>query len=43
MDLFRELNRDGLTLVVVTHDPSIGEMAGRLIQMRDGAIEVSTA
>ena len=39
MDLFRELNRDGLTLVVVTHDPSIGEMASRLIQMRDGAIE----
>ena len=39
MDLFRELNSDGLTLVVVTHDPSIGEMAGRLITMRDGAIE----
>jgi putative ABC transport system ATP-binding protein len=39
MDLFRELNREGLTLVVVTHDPSIGEMAGRLITMRDGAID----
>jgi putative ABC transport system ATP-binding protein len=38
MDLFRELNRDGLTLVVVTHDPSIGKMAGRLIHMRDGGI-----
>jgi putative ABC transport system ATP-binding protein len=43
MDLFRELNRDGLTLVVVTHDPSIGQMAGRLIQMRDGAIDLPAA
>ena len=41
MDLFRELNRDGLTFVVVTHDPTIGAMAGRLITMRDGAIEPS--
>lgn len=43
MDLFRELNRDGLTLVVVTHDPSIGKMAGRLIQMRDGSIQLAAA
>ena len=41
MELFRELNRDGLTLVVVTHDPTIGRMAGRLIRMRDGSIEGS--
>jgi putative ABC transport system ATP-binding protein len=38
VDLLEELNRDGLTLVLVTHDPSIGSRAGRLIQMRDGAI-----
>jgi putative ABC transport system ATP-binding protein len=43
MDLFRQLNRDGLTLVVVTHDPSIGQMAGRLIQMRDGTIDLPAA
>ena len=41
MDLLRELNSDGLTLVLVTHDPSIGETAGRTIRMRDGAIETS--
>ncbi|MGH2728977.1 MAG: ABC transporter ATP-binding protein [Actinomycetota bacterium] len=39
MGLLSELNRDGLTLVLVTHDPAIGATAGRLIRMRDGAIE----
>jgi predicted ABC-type transport system involved in lysophospholipase L1 biosynthesis ATPase subunit len=42
MDLLVALNRDGLTLVLVTHDQTIGEMAGRVIKMRDGRIE-STA
>ncbi|CAN5582268.1 ABC transporter ATP-binding protein [soil metagenome] len=41
MDLLVELNREGLTLVLVTHDPAIGALAGRLIRMRDGAIESS--
>jgi putative ABC transport system ATP-binding protein len=41
MDLLIQLNRDGLTLVLVTHDPGIGRMARRLIRMRDGAIESS--
>jgi putative ABC transport system ATP-binding protein len=41
MDLLLQLNRDGLTLVLVTHDPGIGRMARRLIRMRDGAIESS--
>jgi putative ABC transport system ATP-binding protein len=39
MELLVELNADGLTLVLVTHDPVIGRMAGRLIRMRDGTIE----
>lgn len=42
MDLLVELNRrDGLTVVLVTHDPAIGRMARRLIRMRDGVIESS--
>lgn len=32
------LNASGLTLVVVTHDPQIGERAGRLLRLRDGRI-----
>jgi putative ABC transport system ATP-binding protein len=39
MDLLRELNREGLTLVLVTHDPTIGSMAQTVIRMRDGEIE----
>jgi putative ABC transport system ATP-binding protein len=32
------LNAKGLTLVVVTHDPALGDRARRRIQMDDGAI-----
>jgi putative ABC transport system ATP-binding protein len=32
------LNANGLTLAVVTHDPLIGERAGRLLRLRDGRI-----
>lgn len=39
IDLLRELNHDGLTLVLVTHDRAIGELATRLVEMRDGQIE----
>jgi putative ABC transport system ATP-binding protein len=43
MELFRELNADGLTLVLVTHDAAIGRTAKRLVKMRDGAIESTTS
>ena len=39
MELLRDLHSDGLTLVLVTHDPAIGEMAERVLRMRDGRIE----
>jgi putative ABC transport system ATP-binding protein len=39
MELLRELNAQGLTLVLVTHDAAIGETAQRIIRMRDGQIE----
>jgi putative ABC transport system ATP-binding protein len=38
MELLRELNADGLTLIVVTHDESVGKSASRLVRMRDGRI-----
>ena len=38
IDLLEGLNRDGLTLVVVTHDPEIGERARRHIRVVDGRI-----
>jgi putative ABC transport system ATP-binding protein len=35
--LFEDLRREGITLVVVTHDERIATTADRLISMRDGA------
>ena len=36
--LFQQLNRDGLTILMVTHEPEIARFAGRVIVMRDGLI-----
>lgn len=38
MQLLRELNADGLTLIVVTHDEGVGRSANRAIKMRDGRV-----
>ena len=38
MTLLEEMNRQGLTLVVVTHDPAIAERAGREVRMADGEL-----
>jgi putative ABC transport system ATP-binding protein len=42
IDLFRRLNADGTTIIVVTHDAQMAAAAGRRIQMRDGAIVPET-
>jgi putative ABC transport system ATP-binding protein len=39
LKLFSELNAEGLTLVVVTHDPEVAEVARRQVAFRDGRIE----
>jgi putative ABC transport system ATP-binding protein len=38
MELFTELNREGMTLVVVTHEPDVAAWASRLVQLRDGVV-----
>lgn len=38
MDLFQELNQEGLTIVVVTHEHDIAERTRRTIVLRDGCI-----
>lgn len=38
MNLFEELNREGRTIIVVTHDPEISERTNRIIKIRDGKI-----
>jgi putative ABC transport system ATP-binding protein len=37
--LFRRLNQDGTTLIVVTHDERLAAQAGRVIHMLDGRIQ----
>jgi putative ABC transport system ATP-binding protein len=43
MRLFAELNRDGQTILMVTHEDEIASHARRLIRMRDGRIEHDSA
>ena len=38
VEIVESLNRDGIALVVVTHDPALGERATRHLQMVDGKI-----
>ena len=39
MKLFDELHDQGKTLILVTHDPGVGQRARRTIRLRDGEIE----
>ena len=38
LELLRRLNEDGLTLIVVTHDPGVARRAGRVLILKDGRI-----
>ena len=39
MQLFREVNDQGITLIVVTHESDIAQMSKRIIHLKDGIIE----
>ncbi|MEP6574566.1 MAG: ABC transporter ATP-binding protein [Gemmatimonadota bacterium] len=38
MALFQELNDQGITVVLVTHEPDVAQYAKRIVEMRDGRI-----
>lgn len=38
MDLFKKLNNDGKTIIIVTHDKEIAAQCGRIIEISDGRI-----
>ncbi len=43
MELFQELNDQGLTIVLVTHEPDISQFAKRVLTFRDGRIRKDEA
>lgn len=38
MDIFKAMNNQGKTVVMVTHEPDIGEQTKRILTMRDGKL-----
>ncbi len=39
MDILKQLNREGVTIIMVTHDEKIAGQTGRIIRMKDGRIQ----
>jgi len=42
LDLLHELNQEGTTIVVITHDPDVAAAMKREVRLRDGRIESDT-
>jgi len=43
LDLFSELDEQGMTLAVITHDPGVAQRARRTVRILDGVVDSDTA
>jgi putative ABC transport system ATP-binding protein len=39
MDMFIKLNKEGKTIIMVTHDPNLAKKANHIVRLKDGRIE----
>ena len=39
LELLEQLNRDGKTIIMVTHEPEVGDRTKRIVRLRDGLIQ----
>ncbi len=43
LELFRQLNQEGVTIILVTHDPQVARYAGRVLRIHDGVVQAEEA
>ena len=39
MELFQDLNREGVSVLMITHDRDIASWASRMVEIRDGILK----